>query len=64
MNRFDTTVLPEEYEIKQARSLASLVSCATTKSFGVLHQPLINIELDQVCRSKYYLQFITDVGRN
>ena len=47
-NRFDTTVPSQEYQVKQARTLASINHCTETETLGVLHKPLIQIEVKQV----------------
>uniref|UniRef100_A0A1X7TWP4 Uncharacterized protein n=2 Tax=Amphimedon queenslandica TaxID=400682 RepID=A0A1X7TWP4_AMPQE len=60
--RFDTTVPTEEYETKQARSLASIKSCAKSKAMGVLREPLFEIELEQVVIDELHLLLrISDV---
>ena len=46
--RYDTTIPPEEYLTTRARSLTSIIKCSETKSLGVLHKPLWEIELQQV----------------
>uniref|UniRef100_A0A1X7V217 Uncharacterized protein n=1 Tax=Amphimedon queenslandica TaxID=400682 RepID=A0A1X7V217_AMPQE len=60
--RFDTTVPSEEYQIRQARTLSSITACAETRLLGVIHPPLLRIEMDQVVIDELHLMLrISDV---
>ena len=47
--RYDTSVPVETYQVKQARTLATIVKCVNSNTnYGVIHKPLIHIDLQQV----------------
>ena len=47
-NRHDTSIDPMVYQTTLSRTLSKIKDCAQGKKLGVIHEPLLNIEVSNV----------------
>ena len=47
-NRHDTSIDPMVYQTTLSRTLSKIKDCAQEKKLGVIHEPLLNIEVSNV----------------